>query len=86
MLNHGHAGLYFLLGTYFLVPFPFCYRCLTSIVTDSMDEENNALVSEIPVGVSGTVSAASHLRDGWGVSYFNFTFNSGHVLSFDLHN
>ncbi|XP_024632000.1 nuclear-pore anchor isoform X2 [Medicago truncatula] len=37
---------------------------LTSIVTDNMDEENNALVSKITVGVSGTASAASHLRDG----------------------
>ncbi|RHN73996.1 hypothetical protein MtrunA17_Chr2g0304781 [Medicago truncatula] len=58
------AGLYFLLGIYFLVPVPFCYRWLTSIVTDNMDEENNALVSKITVGVSGTASAASHLRDG----------------------
>jgi nucleoprotein TPR len=48
---------------------------MTAIVTDNMDEENNALVSKIPVGVSGTALAASLLRDGWSVSYLHFTFN-----------
>jgi nucleoprotein TPR len=58
-----------------LSTFRFCYRWMTAIVTDNMDEENNALVSKIPVGVSGTALAASLLRDGWSVSYLHFTFN-----------
>jgi hypothetical protein len=49
---------------------------MTHIVADNMDVENNALISKIPVGVSGTALAASLLRDGWSVSYLNFTFNS----------
>ncbi|WJX72066.1 hypothetical protein P8452_55984 [Trifolium repens] len=41
---------------------------MTHIVADNMDVENNALISKIPVGVSGTALAASLLRDGWSLA------------------
>ncbi|CAJ2659083.1 unnamed protein product [Trifolium pratense] len=41
---------------------------LTPIVADNMDVENNALISKIPVGVSGTALAATLLRDGWSLA------------------
>ncbi|KAL5100700.1 hypothetical protein RYX36_005027 [Vicia faba] len=41
---------------------------LTSIVADNTDEDNNAIVPKLPVGVSGTALAASLLRDGWSLA------------------
>ncbi|KAL1314117.1 nuclear-pore anchor [Arachis hypogaea] len=39
-----------------------------SIEDDNMADENNLLVTKIPVGVSGTALAASLLRDGWSLA------------------
>ncbi|CAL5187045.1 unnamed protein product [Lathyrus oleraceus] len=41
---------------------------LTSVVADNTDEDNNAIVPKLPVGVSGTALAASLLRDGWSLA------------------
>jgi nucleoprotein TPR len=47
---------------------------MNSFEENDMVEDNRMIVPKIPTGVSGTALAASLLRDGWSVSYFNYTY------------
>lgn len=51
----------------------FFGRLVNSFETNDVVEDAHMIVPKIPAGVSGTALAASLLRDGWSVSYFNFT-------------
>ncbi|KAF8103451.1 hypothetical protein N665_0188s0387 [Sinapis alba] len=51
-----------------LLPFSSFTRGADDSGTSNMIEESHAIISKVPVGVSGTALAASLLRDGWSLA------------------